>query len=341
MEAGPTNGLRARLYRESPSATSPAAPSAATTCHTPRGSPAPTQSWYSHPRVFERVLTAYDGSAASRAGLEFSLELARAFGSRVTVVHVLEPERAVSESSVDRAPPDPEEARGWLSELCERRSTAGFPALAPVTLEEGRPASAVLELADRERPDLIVVGRTGRHGLAGFLFGSVAERLVRGAPCPVAVFPAEATFAMHPRVLAGYDGSVPSREALRVASVLAAALSAGLLVIHVVDYRVPFAGQPTDSARELVREEGEGLLNEGCSVLSAPLESVETELREGDPRSGLHEAVREHRPRLLVLGHRGSGGFPGLGLGSTAGEAVRAAECPVLVVKSAAAGGDE
>ncbi|MCD6015951.1 MAG: hypothetical protein K0R88_2035 [Solirubrobacterales bacterium] len=54
---------------------------------------------------------------------------------------------------MDRAPPDPEEARGWLRELCERSSTVGFPALAPVTLEEGRPAPAVLELDAGLVPD--------------------------------------------------------------------------------------------------------------------------------------------------------------------------------------------
>jgi nucleotide-binding universal stress UspA family protein len=289
--------------------------------------------------MFDRVLSAYDGSPASRAGLEFSLELAREFGSRVSVAHVIEPGRTTSEQGVgDQAPLDPGAARDWLSDLCERSSLPGFPPLTPVTLEGGRPARALLELAGRERLDLIVAGKTGGHGVAGFLFGSVAERIVRGAPCSVAVVPAESSAATPPCVLAGYDGSERSAEALRVASVLAASFPAGLRVVHAVDYRVPFMGHPPESARKLIREQGERVLKEGRAVISAPLDSLETELREGDPRSALLEAARSHRPRFLVLGHRGAGGFPGLGLGSAAEAIVRMADCPVLVVKPPGAG---
>jgi nucleotide-binding universal stress UspA family protein len=245
---------------------------------------------------------------------------------------VLEPGGAIDEATVDPPPEGGEATRRWLAELCERSSGSDLPALTPVTLEQGRPAAMVLELAERERFDLIVVGRTGRHGLEGFVFGSVAERIVRKAPCSAAVVPAESSPAIPPRVLVGHDGSEPSMEALRIASLLAAAFSAGLLVVHVV----PF--EPLEYIHELNRKEGESLLQDACSIVSAPLESVESELREGDPRSGLLEAAREYRPRLLVLGHRGSGGFPGLNLGSIAAEVVREAECPVLVVKSTGVG---
>lgn len=129
--------------------------------------------------MLERVLTAYDGSAASRAGLEFSRGLTRAFGSRVTVVHVLEPDGGTSDPDPDHAPRDPEDARAWLRELCERSSAADLPALEPLALS-GRPVPALLEVAERKRPDLIVAGRTGRHGVKGLL-------LVRSAECPVLV----------------------------------------------------------------------------------------------------------------------------------------------------------
>lgn len=135
--------------------------------------------------MFERILTAYDGSVASRAGLDFSLELARAIGSRVLVVHVLESDREVSDPEEDQVPRDSEEARAWLDELCKRSSVEGSPAPMPLTIESGRPVPALLEVAERERPDLIVAGRTGRHGIKGLLLGSVAERLVREADCSV------------------------------------------------------------------------------------------------------------------------------------------------------------
>lgn len=282
--------------------------------------------------MFERVLVAYDGSPAAEAGLSFARRLSRACGSKVTVAHVVEPDRRAEEASGPPAGPDA--ARTWLEGVCSEGADPRSPALTPVVLEEGKPAAAIIELAERGGADLIVVGKSGRHSLGRFLLGSAAERIVRHSPCSVAVFPPKgAEVASPPRVLAGYDGSDRSKEAVRRASTLAAALSVGLLVVHVLDYRVPFASSPPESARELMRERAAALLREGCSDLSAPLESVQSELRSGDPRAGLVEAAREHRPLLLVVGSRGLGGFPGLILGSTADEAVRAAECPVLVVK--------
>lgn len=82
-----------------------------------------------------------------------------------------------------------------------------------------------------------------------------------------------------------------------------------------------------------MRERCEARLQALSSSLADPPESVQTELRTGDPRAGLLKAVREHRPRLLILGAKGAGGFPELVLGGTASELVRSAECPVLVVR--------
>jgi nucleotide-binding universal stress UspA family protein len=53
---------------------------------------------------------------------------------------------------------------------------------------EGKPAGAILEVAERERPDLIVIGSKSRKGLDHLLIGSVAERVLRKSPCPVLVY---------------------------------------------------------------------------------------------------------------------------------------------------------
>jgi nucleotide-binding universal stress UspA family protein len=288
--------------------------------------------------VFKRTLLAYDGSPAAAAGLSFVRLLARTCGSEVTVAHIHEPGRDPSEESiVDRPPADPTATSTWLADLCGEGFAPG-PSATPVVVDAGSPAAAIAELAERREVDLIVVGRSGRHSLGRFLLGSTAERLVRNATGSVAVFPPrEVSVASPARVLVGHDGSDRSMEAVRTAAALAGALSAGLLVIHVVDYRVPFAGTPPQSARELIREHGETLLREAADRLSAPLESIETELRSGDPRAALLEAASEHRPLFLVVGARGAGGFAGQVLGSTTDEVVRSAESPVLVVKGGGA----
>lgn len=289
--------------------------------------------------VFERVLLAYDGSPAAVAGLSFARRLARAGGCEVTVAHVLEPGRGSFEGAIaDRPPGDAAATSTSLEELCREGFEPG-PVASAVIVEDRTPATAIVELAQRGGADLIVVGRSGRHSLGRLLLGSTAERVVRHAPGSVAVFPPEDVSAgSPPRVLVGHDGSDRSAEAVRTAAALAGALSAGLLVVHVVSYRVPFAGTLPEDARGAIRQQGEALLREACAGLSAPLESVETELRSGDPRVELLAAAREHRPVLLVIGARGAGGFPELVLGSTTDAVVCSAQTPVLVVKDGGSG---
>ena len=51
--------------------------------------------------------------------------------------------------------------------------------------EEGSPADAILKTIDKEHIDLVVMGTSGKHGLDTFLLGSVTEKVVRSAKCPV------------------------------------------------------------------------------------------------------------------------------------------------------------
>lgn len=284
--------------------------------------------------MYKHALLAYDGSPAAAAGLSFCRRLAQVTGCEVTIAHIRDPHRkAREESIVDRAPVEADATRGWLEALCREGFEEGSPAT-PMIVDDGAPGRTIVELAEREDADLVIVGRSGSHSLGRFLLGNTAERVIRHAPSSVAVFPPEeAQTASPPRVMAAYDGSDPSKQALLVAGGLASALSAGLLIVHAVDYRVPFSGPAPEGARELMRTQGEELLREAEAGVSAPLDFVESALCDGDPRAALLRAAGEHRPLLLVVGDRGAGGFPGLRLGSTTDELVRSAEPPVLVVR--------
>jgi len=152
----------------------------------------------------------------------------------------------------------------------------------------------------------------------------------------VLVFRGESTgIAPDLKVLAAIDGSDASRQALAVAAGLAAALSVALVVVHAVDYHMPYVAlDPYSGAGELLRAQGEELLKDVRASIAAPLEAVETDLRMGSAREQLIAACRDHQPAIMVLGNRGAGGFMGMLLGGTAREVARSAPCPVLVVRS-------
>lgn len=285
--------------------------------------------------VFERILVAYDGWEPSEEGLRFAIELAAAIGCEVTVLHVAVP---------GEMPPKPEpegdvpggatNLAEWLEQVCRSRSGASGVTLASEVVEHARTATAIEEVATRIGADLIVAGRSGRHGLQTALFGTTAERLVRRAPCSTAVFSAGFAASSPSHVMVGHDGSELADRGLHIAARLASALSAALLIIHAVDYRIPFAEYPPTAVRDALREHGEDVLRGATSVLSEPLEAVQTELREGDHRAALLTAATERRPRLLVVTDRGRGGYVGMLLGSTARDVASSATCPVLVART-------
>ena len=137
-----------------------------------------------------RILHASDFSKASGRAFQTAMTMAKANRARLTVVHVIVPfELVVPEQYVDSGTFDQlaAQARQWgqrqLAKLADRAKRTG--ARTTTLLREGDPAQQIVRAARSERADLIVVGTHGRRGFSKLLLGSVAERVVGTAPCPV------------------------------------------------------------------------------------------------------------------------------------------------------------
>lgn len=132
-----------------------------------------------------------DFSHTGDAALQLATSLARDSGARLLIVHVEEPPIAYGggEMYYGLPEPDPEQLKTMLANV--RPSDPAVPY--EHRLVTGEPAHALTELAEEENADLIVLGTHGRTGLFRLLMGSVAEAVVRRAPCPVLSFkqPAE------------------------------------------------------------------------------------------------------------------------------------------------------
>lgn len=144
-----------------------------------------------------RVLVPVDFSECSKRALRFAYDLAQAVGASIEVVHVWQPPSFVSP---DLLVFDPEaesvSLRDWVraeahramgSFMDEMRAPDGV-SVEP-RLEHGDPAETIERLIEETQPDLVVMGTHGRTGVARLLAGSVAERTVRLATCPVLTVP--------------------------------------------------------------------------------------------------------------------------------------------------------
>ncbi len=138
---------------------------------------------------WKRILCPIDFSDASRAALETACELARRFDARLALFHAYPvPGYTFPDGSFVASTKMMEEladqARRHLEEWKEVARTLGVPGAGMATAV-GEPAHEILEHVKAKGIQLVVVGTHGRTGLQHALMGSVAERVVRRAPCPV------------------------------------------------------------------------------------------------------------------------------------------------------------
>jgi nucleotide-binding universal stress UspA family protein len=140
--------------------------------------------------MFNRILVPLDFSAPSDAALEYARTVATRFGASLHLLHVADdPYRALYSAEV--YVPEVEglreeiltDATGRLKDRLQSSDIRELGATAEAVI--GTPASSIVEYAEGHDIDLIVMGTHGRGGMSHLLMGSVAERVVRTAPCPV------------------------------------------------------------------------------------------------------------------------------------------------------------
>jgi nucleotide-binding universal stress UspA family protein len=138
-----------------------------------------------------RILVATDFSEPSDAALTYGRELAQRFGATLHVLHIAPTAAYMTFGAESYAAVSPalqqqieDDAMHRLQELLIDSDRSGPPAV-PVVVAASSPAFAIVQYARDHHADLIVMGTHGRGALAHLVMGSVAERVVRYAPCPV------------------------------------------------------------------------------------------------------------------------------------------------------------
>ena len=144
--------------------------------------------------MFASIVAGTDGSDTARVAVRYAIDLARELGARLQIVSAYEP---VSSSRLRTekldVPPDMEWAinprEDVVALLDEVRSEAESAGVKQVeTFErQGEAADAILDVAEEQRADLIVVGNKGMTGAKRFLLGSVPNRVSHHAPCSVLI----------------------------------------------------------------------------------------------------------------------------------------------------------
>ncbi len=139
---------------------------------------------------FQRILIAADSTPLAVYAAERGIELAVSLKAEVAFVHAMEPGLSQAPGIAPRDLIAEGEREG-------RRLMAGLCQLLPQTysplefIHVGKPAPEIVRTAKEWPADMIVIGSHGRHGIQRAFLGSVAEAVMRHAPCPVLVIPAK------------------------------------------------------------------------------------------------------------------------------------------------------
>lgn len=134
----------------------------------------------------KRILAPTDMSELSQAGVRYALDLARRVGAEVTVYHVLSTDELMQHELGGPLSRVLEKYEQTLQKFLDERFSDILPLVEVHTkVEIGVPDDNIVQEAEKEGMDMVVLSTHGRTGLSHILVGSVTERVVRHAPCPV------------------------------------------------------------------------------------------------------------------------------------------------------------
>jgi len=298
---------------------------------------------------FTRILCPVDMSDASTTALRHAAALARWYGSELLVQHVLPSAATTFAWAPDLAnqlpmPASRERAEGAMHAAIAAAEAAD---LTPrLLVAEGFAHEAIVMAARDEACDLLVIGTHGRSGFSHLFLGSVTEKVIRTARCPVLTVPPSAAVApgiavTFPRILCPVDYSPASRKAFEYALDLARPAGGVVTALSVCEYADP--AEPAGwvdagvraSRQQMIADARDGL---HAFVAAEPRAAGMVEevvvLHANRAGHAILERARAAHVSLIVMGAQGAGGVELMVYGSNTHHVVRTAPCPVLTVRA-------
>ncbi len=292
------------------------------------------------------ILHPTDFSRSAEQALDHALFLARQYDALLHLLHVIDiPPMSLPYLREDFFTQAKQRATASMDEMLASRPAEGIR-LARIVLPglpASPPAPVILEYAREHRADLIVMGTHGRHGLPRLFMGSVAEEVVHSAGCPVLTVHEQKTpFPARPlaHVLAPVDFSDASERALGYAKDVAAHYGARLTLLHVVEpappagvYGIGFYMNP-ELPEEIVTR-AHGRLQQLVAATDWGGLEVDAQVERAHAASGILDYASHHGVDLIVMASHGWSAFERFLLGGITAKVMRAAPCPVFIVRPA------
>ena len=297
-----------------------------------------------------RILCPTDFSDASTHATELATLIAKWYAARISALHVVSAAATLPEFGASRGGAVDDAALSALrSATADRFTEASAAGIGvDVFVEVGTPAPVILDKAATLPADVIVMGTHGTSGFHHLVLGSVTERVLRKAVCPVLTVPPRAHATSHvpfSRLLCAIDFSESSLAALEFALSLAEESDAKLTLLHVLEW--PWEEPPPPRLEELPAAQRAALgeyRRYRETMASMRLETLvrastrvsrppQRRLINGKPHVQILEVAKDEGSDLIVIGVHGRNPVDMMVFGSTTNQVVRRATCPVLTLR--------
>ncbi len=297
--------------------------------------------------MFAKILVPLDGSPLAEMALKPALTLAKWADSRVYLLRVpayqqvIIPDAAgealLWDESIEKSARD--EAQAYL----QRMQAIHPEQKICLRLVEGDEAGAIVDVAEEEAIDLIIMSTHGYSGLTRWVLGSVTEKVLRAAPCPVLVVRSEEPMR---NVLITVDGSELSHTALVPGLEAARRLGADVCLLRVYQ-----AGELTRDERvqlDWIDQEKHSKLHEGARASALaylhglarqselPGQEIRVAAMEGSPAHTILDFAQAQGYELIVMASHGRSGLRRWVYGSVTEKVMRGAHCNVLITRPSA-----
>jgi nucleotide-binding universal stress UspA family protein len=293
--------------------------------------------------MIKRILCAIDRSPSSLQAFGYAIVLARWQRARLNLLEVIE---EAPPPGVSRAPTSdgvPNETRTTLERDLRRVLTArrASDVKVEISLRNGNVVQEILAQAKTSRPDLVVIGSHGRGGIQRLVLGSVAEKVLRLATCPVLTVRRGVRLVRRSRspfgtILCPTDFSAAANKAVAYAKRLAQEADAKLILMTAVEW--PFGDEVTSGAiAELQKSIASNASEALTRLLPRPASNgprAQAIVAVGKASAAIVKVARARSVDLIVMGVSGRGALDVAVLGSTTHHVIREGAWPVLTVRT-------
>lgn len=290
--------------------------------------------------LYQKILVPLDGSELAERALQPAITIAQSMSAALILLQVVPPIMLTVDpqlyAQISRQSEDA--AIAYLHQV--QASLADSASEVQSLMVNGPAAATIIQVAQEQGCDLVIMSSHGRSGPGRWVYGSVAEKVLRGACCSALIIRAQVETEVFTtkHILVPLDGSALAEKALAPALAIATAISGQLTLLRVVtdahlQVETPTMKQQADYLESHDQSETETYLQEVHGRLPTTTIPITNALRKGPIADAIIDFADTQRADLIVMSSHGRSGIGRWLYGSVAEKVLRGANCATLVVR--------